>query len=343
MRTKIVYLHAGMHKTGSTSLQAFLSVNLETLKGHGLVMPSFNGKTTPFYRNLSLEFGGSPRAEADAGTFEDLDAAIADVESDVLISWETFSVFLPEPGRLEWLVAFFQRRGFRLHVLGYVRDAAEYFNSRYSQEVKRLLTGDDFTAYLERELHDPRHDPAHLFGKALEHPEVDVTILPFERCARAGLEWSLLDRVLPGGYDRERFTVGDMRNEAPSPLMVYLSRRVREQLANSGKLDGLSHEKVKAYGRKIRRVAQRQGWAEAKFCGLDPTSATRIRECVKERADAFAHRVWGTPWPVAPDRVYVNNEFDPVRAAPELLAELERAARRVIARVEAAEDDSDAE
>lgn len=334
MCAKIAYLHAGMHKTGSTTLQGFLDLNVNALRLAGLAVPTFNGKTSSFHRNLSLEFGGSPRAETQAGTFADLNAMIVGLESDLLISWELFSVYLPDPDRLEWLVGFFKRRGFRLHVIGYVRDHAEYFNSRYSQEVKRLLTGVDFTEYLKTELSDPRHDPAHLFGTILEHPEVDVTIRSFEVCARTGLEWSLLDVVLPRGYDRQNFVLGEVRNEAPSAIIVYLSRLVHSQLAKAGRLNGLSHEQIKAYGRKIRRVAQQRCWAGEKFCGLDAVGAARIREMWRERADAFAQRAWGTSWPTPPQRTYHRNEFDPRTAAPALVADLQRMACRIVSKLE---------
>ncbi len=316
-----------MHKTGSTSLQKLVKSNAKVLKRHGVLAPAFNGLIQAFHRSVSMELSKHKRFNPADGTFGDLAKAIAGWGGNIFLSCEMFSVHIADKEHVERLVTFFENNGYRMHVIGYVRNQPEYFNSRYSQEAKRLLRRGDFSVYLGKQVGAPLHNPQHLFGPVLADPRVDVTIKHFDTSIAEGLEWSLLDVVLGAGYDRGQFDIGKRKNETPHPMVVYLSRLVAREIIGS---DMIQDGDRPLYWRHIRRISEAEGWVDVKFCGLTDEIAANIREVYREGNEAFAQKVWGKSWPASAPRQYVSNEFDSAKASPEELAKLERYAKEVI-------------
>lgn len=327
MKTKTAFLHAGMHKTGTTSIQTFMKGNASVLDELGVAVPGFRGLIQSFHRSLSTELGGSPKFDRANGSFEDLERVLEGCDKDVVISCEMFSVYIARKECLERLITFFEKFGYRLHIIGYIRNQPEYLNSRYSQEVKRLLRQHSFEEYLSKQVGHPLHDFQNLFGPALEDPRVDVTMKHFESAVPGGLEWSFLDILFPGGYDRSRFTIEGRRNETPHPMVVYLSRLVTVAIMEMAERWPGDR---RLYGRKINKIAEAQGWGDTKFNGLTDENAARIREAYQASNEAFAQRVWGRSWPDAPVRAYVSNEFNPEHATAEELQKFEKLTAKVM-------------
>ncbi len=325
---RIAYLHAGLHKTGTSSLQAFVRTNADVLAQLGVVVPSFHGERRYFHRNLAFELGDAGGFDPSLGGFEHLAGEVRKTDKNIFVSHEIFSTRIDQPKLLQWLVDFFKKLGCRLHVIGYVRNYPEYLNSRYSQATKRLYRHEDFAAFIENSMGHAHHELNQVFGPALDHPEVDVTIRHFDSSIVTGLEWSLIDAILPSGYDRSVFLPGERKNEAVHPKTVYLARLVTRAL----EAEGLPRRKPRSYVRAVKRMAEKQGWTGAKFCGLTDELVARIEAFYKERNDAFGMRVWGAPWPDAPKRSYVSNEFDPQAASAEEIAEMNALVDKVLKR-----------
>lgn len=325
---RIAYLHAGLHKTGTSTLQEFTRENADLLFEYGVKMPSFNGERRYFHRNLALEAGEAPGFDPRLGGFEHLAKEIDETDKDVFISQEIFSSRIADPEVLQRLKEFFAQHGCRLHVIGYVRNQPEYLNSRYGQSTKRLYTHWDFGTYIDKALGDKNHDLGHVFGPALADPDIDVTIKHFDSCIATGLEWSLMDVLLPGGYDRARFKPAEKKNEALHPKALFLARLVTRELQQQGR------EREQYHVRKTRDVAEKQGWTGVKFCGLTPELVAKIEAFYRDSNEGFARRVWGTAWPVVSRRLAEVNEVVEANLSAEELGKLTRLAQRIVKRSE---------
>ncbi|MEM9453166.1 MAG: hypothetical protein AAGF11_03245 [Myxococcota bacterium] len=159
MRT--LTLHVGTHKTGSTSLQAFLLQNKARLADRGYDYPTEGCYCWP-------RSGHSPLAHALAGTrpawldparvipgrVECVQAIRRRIEQvgapHVLISTEHFFTHVPP----QVLRQTFDGLGYHLRVLVFLRPQDEFLESRYAQSVKVGRCQQSFESFVQEQLAD---------------------------------------------------------------------------------------------------------------------------------------------------------------------------------------------
>lgn len=327
---KTAFLHVGMHKTGSTSLQTFLNANSETLAAHRLHIPSFNKKTTAFHRNLCNELKKSPGFNTHAGTFKDLENILSRANLNIIISWENFSIKIADPKILDWLALYFKKFGFQLHIIGYVRDHPAYFNSMYTQDIKRFRTDLNFSEYLAKELSNPKHDPAYIFKAALNNYSLNTTILSFEDSIGNGLEQSFLDIILPNGYDRNGFSISRIANESPNAVAVCIARIIHRTLKENNRLYKINAKARKNLYYQILQAMTKQRITDTKFCGLNKTNIQIIQSHFNDGAEKFSRQAWGIPWKRRDYTQLTYNEIDLENSPRLLVATLEKLAISII-------------
>jgi hypothetical protein len=116
-----VVIHAGIHRTGTTSLQRFLSANRAALAARGIGYPG----TEVHHQKLAWAL---KRRQSDA---QDVLALISTVEADtVILSGEDFSIH----ESLDWLAELAARR--ETHAVLYLRRQDHWVMSWYNQHVK---------------------------------------------------------------------------------------------------------------------------------------------------------------------------------------------------------------
>lgn len=139
---KILILHIGTHKTGTTSLQTILSKYEEKLKSFGVYFPK-TGRISEFsgQHNLAWELIGDERFDPSKGRIQDLYVELSDgVGSTVILSSEDFEYLYCRPDRLSVLKSLADSLGYELYAVVFFRDPTSYANSLYAELAKHRLT-----------------------------------------------------------------------------------------------------------------------------------------------------------------------------------------------------------
>ena len=156
----MIVIHIGLRKSGSSSLQYFLSENEEALRRMGVEYPRLgrSGRLTQTaHRNLQCELRGR-RALFDPtlGTLKDVADYWRRAKAQTLIlSCEGFEECRPEEAeRLKTLA----RDGESFRIVLIVRDLVSLMPSSYSQKIKSGINHFDFDTFFERRMKESRVD-----------------------------------------------------------------------------------------------------------------------------------------------------------------------------------------
>ncbi len=140
---RVVYLHVGTHKTGTTSIQAMLAMNEGALARNGLLVPRAGrpaqrwGTWNCGHHNVAWELGGLAEYRPQEGGFEDLVREIeAARPAAAVVSSEDFQWLRDKPAVLERVRDRFERAGYAVAIVVYVRRQPEYFQAIYTENAK---------------------------------------------------------------------------------------------------------------------------------------------------------------------------------------------------------------
>jgi hypothetical protein len=265
-----VYLHIGLHKTGTSSLQSFFSANRAAFEAGGYAIPQA-GWMDGAHHNIPLEILRKPKFDAALGG---LDAALPQIDSqpNALLSSEEFE-FLDLTGvrRLK------QGLGDRpVGVIVYLRRQDALLASTYAQQIKMGARLGSFRDYVTTSLYHPRFD---LFMQLMRWSHV------FGREAvRAGVicEETSGDRLFDdfmaklGAPDLKVAKPDKLFNPSPSWAEVELLRRLAILLKPKGRKFAPDElQRMKALVRKRVRVD-----------GLDPEARLSLDASDLERVKA---------------------------------------------------------
>lgn len=177
-----IYLHIGLNKTGTSSLQDFFRMNAQALLNEGVCYPQA-GRDAAAHHPLS-KWLKSPKGMA-LGATAPMVAGLLDEIRDadkVVISSEDFHTHGPKS--IEQLARLFA--GHRVHVVLYVREHVAYLASWYQQNVQATHLScafDSFCYFTRKPLARIADQWARVFGR---------------------------DRVMVGLYDRASLIQGDV-------------------------------------------------------------------------------------------------------------------------------------
>lgn len=165
---KRAILHVGTHKTGTTSIQSFLSSNAQALEGQGICYPRGgkhdlgDGTQTPGQQRIAW------------GLIEGDDSALVEVLDEcgrsnaqcVLISSEELELLHDRPHLLQRLRDRLSGAGYSVTAIVYFREQAGYLESMYSEMMKKTRFM-RFSEFLESAMRD---------GAVAVHPQYPVTL-----------------------------------------------------------------------------------------------------------------------------------------------------------------------
>jgi hypothetical protein len=102
-RPRRLYLHIGLHKTGTTAIQRHLSGHQDVLLAAQKLYPSTGRLSSkhPGHHNIAWAFSGDYRYRQGLGGVDDLIAEISDWRGDVILSSEDFVSLACQSSRLE--------------------------------------------------------------------------------------------------------------------------------------------------------------------------------------------------------------------------------------------------
>lgn len=142
----MLYVHIGLHKTGTSTIQRFFRLNTAVTEPHGLVFPDLgfdsrtHGGVIAALRDLER---GDPAGEA---VFDAIDRLADDPGRSYLLSTENFE--LMSPRRIEMFAERVRRRH-DVRILAYVRDLTRLMPSVYAQRTKKGRNLRDIDAFYD--------------------------------------------------------------------------------------------------------------------------------------------------------------------------------------------------
>lgn len=147
---RTVYVHCGLHKTGTTAIQAAFDERRPWLRAKGVLYPvSQDGNNA--HHNLAWEIAGDRRFDPAALTIADAVAQIAAFDGDAVLSSEDFESFLHRPQALAPLLQPLRAAGHQVSLVIYFRERRSYARSLYTELLRHgyAATFDEFLAEIE--------------------------------------------------------------------------------------------------------------------------------------------------------------------------------------------------
>lgn len=125
-----IWIHCGLHKTGSTSIQKSLIEQQANLIKEGVIYPK-SGLVLDAHHNLAWEICNDSRFSPSHGTISNLKDEICNSHCDVVISSEDFESALKNPNLMSELIRNFCEINYEPHIIIYLRKQDEYLISLY--------------------------------------------------------------------------------------------------------------------------------------------------------------------------------------------------------------------
>ncbi len=334
-RDMTVWVHVGMPKCGSTTVQRHFSANAVAFRGQGLCYPE-TGRSKGGYRSHE------PMARMEQALLPDLVRALREEAqgcSQILLSCEDFANALPignGPGLVDALNRQFGPD--RVRIVAYFRNAHDFVESCYAQFILgglfRINTGKffqgaatDLSAFLEAFEGQKGFPLYSLLGHAdliaRHFPQNRITLKSIER-SDIGVDGLIGDLCAMLGV--EPLAEAQAQNLRASSLFLAAAHYARRQVSDQAFRRAKPH---------LKRLLARPHW-EARAEGFDqaglhvdaPTHA-RIAARVAAEREALAGRFATAIDGICADR------WVPRRAQDRLTAKEEAAIRRLLERLEA--------
>lgn len=294
---RTIFIHAGMHKTGSTAIQIFLTGNRDRLRDLGVYLPVV-GTEVHSHNHTALVSATTRIDQADPGNAcERLRAELAHAGNprQVLISAEQFSARFGHVPFLDKLGRLCASLGYAPHVIAYIRPQAAVINSMYTQHVKNWRAVGPFHQYFQVELAAPLRQLPNLFAGLRSDPRFRLTVRPYSRqIISAGLIKDFLSTLgVPAddpGFTHSR----DLKNETPGAKTILAFLQIRRRLANHQPMPGPAI--LGGLTRPLIAAAGRLGWNETKFDGIDEIRWQRALARFTESNEEFAQTAWNQSW-----------------------------------------------
>jgi len=143
MSERTLYLHVGTHKTGTTSIQAFLAMNAAALASVGVYVARTGrparrcGSLNIGNHNVAWDLSALPNFRPDEGTFEELIAELAACDAPTaVVSSEDLEWLHDKPETLARVLEAVRSAGFELRIVAYLRAQPEYIQALYTENAK---------------------------------------------------------------------------------------------------------------------------------------------------------------------------------------------------------------
>ena len=136
-------MHAGLHKTGTTAIQAAFAGAPDLLRECNLLYPQAGRPAdSGGHHNLAWQLARDRRFDAAQGTVDQAAAEIAAFDGDAILSSEDFESVLGSPERLRALTRHGALGGRDAILVIYVRDQAEYCESLFLEMMRHGMARD---------------------------------------------------------------------------------------------------------------------------------------------------------------------------------------------------------
>lgn len=276
-----ILLHAGEHKTGTTSLQSILIAQRETLGRQGFhVLRTGQGADGAHHRLIHTLLGRLRSRTTRALLRAELAQAPPRI---VVISSETVKKAVVDGEGSRVIDALRAAGAARIRLLLYVRSPFGLASSSYSSHISRLeLEGATFDDFVRAQ----DDGPAYRYERFLDlarRDDVDLVVRPYSEAARRSIG---LDFAKTLGVDLQVASEPRL-NTSYGPVGL---EAMRVLAAEVGPLPDAVRKRLFA---SVRPVARSLG--EQAFWGIDESVEAALASADR-RTEAFAQSVWGRGW-----------------------------------------------
>jgi hypothetical protein len=348
----MIYIHIGLHKTGSSTIQQFAAGNVDLLARHNIVYPGI-GRSRAAHHQLK----DAVKDDKDTDLLPRIVAEIAaDPAKDYLISAEGLSTL--KPAAVKRFLEPLQGLG-PIKVILYVRSAAGLVVSSYNQVTKRSLNMASFDEFFRfrtegREITHVVDNWGGILGyDALRIRTIEASALAggdllTDLCEAIGLGKNVISEADPASIERANvgvpWEVAEYMREfsrRAADMLEELRPKLRERLLKSKTLRARVVEARAAQGTRRAKVETLrlsemativQSALEAQGKGgrvqyLTPEQAQAMEERYQVQLAQIAEKVPDTQLSHTPPAPLPARPFEPsfAQIAPERLAAIEKA------------------
>lgn len=303
-------LHIGQHKTGTTSIQQFISKNRDFFESQGICIPR-TGQDPHFGHHHALM--RDLRLRGNNLLLNDLTKELFHKHtSKLLISAEVIKNFIVE-NRYKDLLQNFRSLGINnIRVIMYLRNPFHLINASYCEQIKSLaVDGSDIDKYVERYVsrkyqgHYRFFDYDHLIDMTRQ-PDVTVILRPYNPMVASSVVTDFLATL---GLPHEQCFLEPRRNVSPGPIAIEALRQIGGQI---GPVEPSKKTRlIRHLNNNLSKFPEK-----APYWGIDE-NMTRSAPLAKAdyQTELLSQFAWGRSW-----REVIGNDhrplnvFDPANA-----------------------------
>ncbi|HEX3420759.1 MAG TPA: hypothetical protein VHT01_05995 [Candidatus Udaeobacter sp.] len=289
MTKRICHIHAGPHKTGTTSIQWFLQENRAELLNDGYFVPESETKRGSHHALVEGLAGldvGEHRESLVARSI----AEIAETPAQaIIISSEALEGLFRNRQNTKTFFNRIHELNLQPKLILFPRNQSQWINSSYSHSVKAFRRSDSF----ESGAFGFAQSPDSRFSRWIELAEThgaELIARPFNKeTLRRGVIPEFLDTIgITSSQFRDRAV---RRNEAVGPFTVSVAREVLRSVGKE--MTWLQAKKCKV---ALAEYLRQNNRTDTGYCGLSTALARHIEEELRSDNDLFARGVWGKLW-----------------------------------------------
>ena len=142
-KRETLFVHCGLHKTATTTIQAQLGKHREQLATMGLYVPLAGGLSPGNHHNIAFELQRLPRFRLKFGDMCALRQELQHISGDIILSSEEFQIVLGTDGGLKPLKELAAAIGRELTLIVFLREQSSLFVSTMGQILGDFLKPPD--------------------------------------------------------------------------------------------------------------------------------------------------------------------------------------------------------
>ncbi|MGK7936150.1 MAG: hypothetical protein AB4206_10195 [Xenococcaceae cyanobacterium] len=279
---KKLFLHIGLHKTGSTTLQTFLLQNKKVLSDFGYLYPKIGIPPTLMgHHNLAWLLNNDKRADSNFGNWQQLHEEIKDSNfNKIIISSEDFESanrrFIHDlKSNLE---------SYEVKVIVYIRRQDRQIESQYTQHTKDGIFSGDLLSFCEK-MRNNSDFYRLLESWKQEFGNDNLIVRPLEKEQIPNICHDFLRHININEIDY--FTNVKNQNTKPGRKTIEILKLVNRIYENK------PQERKKAYLRKIVNFTAKYWSDQRNYRLLSYSDASKIMKWYEQSNQAIAREYLG--------------------------------------------------
>ncbi|MBN1638301.1 MAG: hypothetical protein JW866_05005 [Ignavibacteriales bacterium] len=288
-REKQIYIHIGLPKTGTTTIQKSLYQNQDIFLKNNILIPDI-GKShmntgSTVHHNLYWELTGNRNFRKNLGTWDDLIKKINISNNEKIIITSELFFSLPQREINKIKNYFFD---YSVHIIVYLRRQDLFFQSIWSQLIKAGYRDDyylDFHDWLEDRMLSKQSDfdvILEKWSKVFGTKSIIVRILE-----KSQIEGTLFNDFLTAcdiQYKAD-YVISRDANISPGIKTLVLIQEIKKRL----KCTSNTNARQRLYS-SLRRYGEKRGWDNEKANLIDMEMYKKITERYREGNQRVAHK-----------------------------------------------------